>query len=424
MKESLLHFIWQFQKFSKSDLKTVKGEKLEILFPGYPNSLAGPDFSQAKIYLDNLYWAGPVELHVHSSDWFRHGHQTDLAYDNVILHVVWDFDSDVSYPNGQSIPTFDLSKYVAASTLENYHNKFSPKPKFISCERQIKSFSKARWLRYQERLFVERMEDRVGFIQNLLKKLKNDWEATLFVLLSKGFGLNINGKAFFDMACSIPFKRVLQLRNDSLNLEAVFMGQSGLLNHPLKGAYQEDLRTRYHYIKSKFKLQIPHGIKVHFARLRPANFPTLRLSQLAQLYSKSGALFEDIVGQQSPQNCYALFDVKASDYWNSHYNFDSKSQSHSKKISRRFLDLLLTNTLIPIRFTYAKYKGSSGEDSLFEWAAVVPSENNRILSRFKSFEVPQVNAISSQSILHLYKKYCKLKKCLSCQVGFELMKYK
>jgi hypothetical protein len=202
------------------------------------------------------------------------------------------------------------------------------------------------------------------------------------------------------------------------------MGQSGLLNHPLKGAYQEDLRTRYHYIKSKFKLQIPHGIKVHFARLRPANFPTLRLSQLAQLYSKSGALFEDIVGQQSPQNCYALFDVKASDYWNSHYNFDSKSQSHSKKISRRFFDLLLINTLIPIRFTYAKYKGSSGEDSLFEWAAVVPSENNRILSRFKSFEVPQVNAISSQSILHLYKKYCKLKKCLSCQVGFELMKYK
>ena len=314
MKESLLHFIWQFQKFSKSDLKTVKGEKLEILFPGYPNSLAGPDFSQAKIYLDNLYWAGPVELHVHSSDWFRHGHQTDLAYDNVILHVVWDFDSDVSYPNGQSIPTFDLSKYVAASTLENYHNKFSPKPKFISCERQIKSFSKARWLRYQERLFVERMEDRVGFIQNLLKKLKNDWEATLFVLLSKGFGLNVNGNA--------------------------------------------------------------------------------------------------------------LFDVKASDYWNSHYNFDSKSQSHSKKISRRFFDLLLINTLIPIRFTYAKYKGSSGEDSLFEWAAVVPSENNRILSRFKSFEVPQVNAISSQSILHLYKKYCKLKKCLSCQVGFELMKYK
>lgn len=261
MKESLLHFIWQFQRFSKSELKTVAGEDLEILFPGHPNALAGPDFSAAKIYLDKLYWSGAIELHVHSSDWFRHGHQTDIAYDNVILHVVWDFDSDVSYPNGHPIPTLNLSHYVTPATLEMYQNKFLQKPKFIACEKQIKFFSKGRWLAYQDRLFVERMETRVEFIQNLLKDLKNDLEATLFVLLSKGFGLDINGNAFFQMACSIPFKRVLQLRNDPLNLEALFMGQAGLLNHPLRGVYHEELKMRYNFIKSKFKLELPLGLK-------------------------------------------------------------------------------------------------------------------------------------------------------------------
>ncbi len=422
MKESLLHFIWRFQKFSKSQLKTVDGKTLEILFPGYLNTLGGPDFYEAKIYLDKLYWSGAVELHVCASDWFRHGHQKDAAYDNVILHVVWDFDSDVCYPNGQSIPALDLSSYVSSTALENYQKTFLQKPKFISCEEHLSRFSKARWLSYQERLFVERMEGRVETIQQLLKEHKNDWEAVLFVLLSKAFGLNVNGTAFFTMAQSIPFKRILQLRTDPLDLEALFMGQSGLLNLPFKGNYQEVLHERYHYIKTKFNFEKPRGIRVHFARLRPANFPTIRLAQLAQVYGKSAALFEAVVLQSTPQNCYSLFDVKAGSYWDTHYNFDSKSKLRPKKISRRFFDLLLINTLIPIRFAYAKYCGNSGVDSLFEWAATVPPENNRILSRFKAYEVPQVNAIGCQSILHLYKTYCKLKKCLSCQVGFELMK--
>ena len=175
MKESLLHFIWRFQKFSKSQLKTVDGKALEILFPGYLNTSGGPDFSEAKIYLDKLYWSGAVELHVCASDWFRHGHQKNAAYDNVILHVVWDFDSDVCYPNGQTIPTLDLSSYVSSTALENYQKTFLQKPKFISCEEHLSRFSKARWLSYQERLFVERMEGRVETIQQLLKEHKNDW---------------------------------------------------------------------------------------------------------------------------------------------------------------------------------------------------------------------------------------------------------
>ena len=422
MKESLLHFLWRFQKFSKSRLETVEGQSLEILFPGNPNSMEGPDFLEAKIYLDKLYWTGAVELHVNASDWFRHGHQKNSSYDNVILHVVWDFDSDVCYPNGNPIPTLNLSHYVSLSALENYQKNFAKQPKFIACEDQIKTFSKARWLGYQERLFVERMEVRVSVIQQLLKELKNDWEAVLFVLLSKGFGLNVNGQAFYSMARSIPFKRVLQLRSDPLNLEALFMGQSGLLNQPSKGSYHLDLQSRYHYIKRKFKLVSPSDVKVHFARLRPANFPTLRLAQLAQIYSKSSALFEEVTSMNYPQDCYKLFEVEAGGYWTTHYNFDVSSKSQMKKLTRRFFDLLLINTLIPVRFAYAKYCANSGVEKLFEWAETVPAEKNRILNGFKSLEVPQINAIGCQSILHLYKNYCRLRRCLSCQIGFELMK--
>lgn len=422
MNESLLHYLWRFQKFSKSDLQTVDGQSLEILFPGHLNTLAGPDFSQAKIYLDQLYWGGAVELHMNASDWFRHGHQNDSAYDNVILHVVWNFDSDVCYPNGTPIPTLELSNYVAAETLDNYSSCFLKKPQFISCEKELGRFSSAKWLGFQERLFVERMEFRTQVINEQLEKSKNDWEAVFFVLLSKGFGLNLNGEAFYAMAASIPFKRLLQLRSDPLDLEALFMGQAGLLAHPLKGSYHNELFQRYSYIKSKYKLSINPAMRLHFARLRPPNFPTIRLAQLAQVYAKSAALFQAVVQESSLSNCYKLFDVEASGYWERHYNFEVESKPNPKRLSRRFFELLLINTLIPVRFAYAKYCGSLSEDSLFEWAAAVPAESNRILRKFRALEVPQINAVGTQSLLHLYKNYCKFKKCLSCQVGHELMK--
>lgn len=422
MNESLLHYLWRFQKFSKSDLQTVDGQSLEILFPGHLNSLVGPDFSEAKIYLDQLYWNGAVELHMNASDWFRHGHQNDSAYDNVILHVVWNFDSDVCYPNGKPIPTLEMSNYVAIEALKSYESRFLKKPQFIPCEKKLDSFSTAQWLAFQDRLFVERMELRTEVINEQLKQSKNDWEAVFFVLLSKGFGLNLNGEAFYAMAASIPFKRVLQLRSDPLALEALFMGQVGILAQPLKGGYHEELYERYTYIKSKYKLTVNPTLRLHFARLRPPNFPTIRLAQLAQVYAKSAALFQAVVGESRLSSCYKLFEVEASGYWEKHYNFGVESRHNPKKLSKRFFELLLINTLIPVRFAYAKYCGSLCEDSLFEWAGAVPAENNRILSKFRSLGVPQINAIGTQSLLHLYKNYCKFKKCLSCQVGHELMK--
>jgi len=422
MKESLLHYIWRFQKFSKSELRTTKGQAIQVLNPGVLNDFGGPDFLEAKIYLDDLCWTGPVEVHLHSSDWFRHGHQLDAAYDNVILHVVWDFDLDVCYPSGHSIPTLNLSRYVNAKTLNHYQNTFLLQPKFISCEQEVFQFSPALWMSYQDRLFVERMEQRVSEVQHLLKQLNNDWEAVFFVFFAKGFGLNVNGPAFYEMAMHTPFKRILQLREDPIQLEALFLGQLGLLDPPFRGSYQEELFTQYSYFKTKYKLIRPLALKINFARLRPANFPTIRMAQLAQIYSKNGALFDAVVKQTSPIQCYSLFSTTASQYWTTHYNFDVESKPKPKKISRDFFDLLLINTLIPLRFAYAKYTGSSGETSLFDWAEAVPSEKNSILNKFKKLKIPQVNAVASQSLLHLYKNYCIQKKCLSCNVGFNLMK--
>ena len=422
MKESLLHYLWRFQKFSKTELRTTCGQAIQILFPGQLNTLGGPDFLEAKIYLDQLYWSGAVELHLNASDWYRHGHHQDRAYDNVILHVVWDADMDVSYPSGKSIPTLDLSCYVDKASLNQYQNSFLQKPKFIACEKEISHFSKARWVSFQDRLFVERMEQRVGEVRFLLKQMKNDWEAVLFVMLSKGFGLNCNGLAFYQMALQIPFKRVLQLREDPLHLEALFFGQLGLLDPPYKSSYQEELHTQYSYFKTKYMLEATAKSKVQFARLRPANFPTIRMAQLAQIYVKTPALFDAVVRQTTPKACYSLFSTAASAYWTTHFNFGLKSKPQLKKISSSFFDLLLINTLIPIRFAYAKYTGQSGETSLFEWAETEPAEKNRILNTFKKYQIPQLNAVGSQSLLHLYKNYCIPKKCLSCQVGFELMK--
>jgi len=381
--------LWRFQKFTKSSLQTVNGESLEILFPGHLNSLSGPDFSEAKLYLDQLYWCGAVELHVNASDWFRHAHHTDSSYDNVILHVVWNFDSDVCYPKGTPIPTLELRNYVDEKVVENYNNNFRKKTQFIPCESQLTAFSSSKWLAFQERLFVERMEWRTRTIREALQQSKNDWEAIFFSVLAKGFGLNLNGNSFYAMAQSIPFKCVLQTRTDVLNLEALFMGQAGLLKLPQKGNYHAELYQSYQYLKSKYKLRINPLLKIHIARLRPPNFPTIRLAQLAKVYAKSAALFQAVVQGTSLSN---------------------------------YFELLLINTLIPIRYAYANYCGKGVEDALFEWAASVPAENNRILSQFKALEVPQINAIASQALLHLHKNYCTFTKCLSCQVGYELMK--
>ncbi|MEK9613403.1 MAG: DUF2851 family protein [Flavobacteriaceae bacterium] len=422
MKESFLHYIWSHQKFFNRNFQTQNGVSLAILHPGVPNPNQGPDFLDAKIYLDGLYWSGSVELHVNASDWYRHGHQKDSNYEGVVLHVVWNFDIDVCYPNGNAIPTLELADYVQKDLLDQYQNRFDQLPNFISCEQHISQFSAVDWLGWQDRLFVERMESRLISIHELLKKFHNDWEAVLFVFLAKGFGLNLNGETFYEMALQIPIKCIRQLHIKTEDLEALFMGQLGLLNSPLEDAYQKNLFHRYDYLKAKFHLKTFRSIPVKFGRLRPSNFPTIRLAQLAQLYSRNSSLFQSMVNCLSLDEAFELFRVQASSYWDQHFNFGVLGKIQPKVITRTFFNLIVINTLLPIRFAYQSYLGKDGAQDLFEWATQIPSEHNRILDSFTKLGVPIINASSSQSLIHLFKNYCSNRKCLNCRVGFQLMK--
>jgi len=422
MKEVFLHYLWRFQKFSQANLMTTDSRPIQVLDPGILNKGAGPDFLSAHIYLDQLHWNGAVELHVLSSDWYRHGHQKDPDYDGVILHVVWENDSDVCYTHGNPIPTLQLDDFVTDQEFQHYEKTFVKKPLFVPCEAFMEQFPTSNWLDWQERLLVERMESRLESIYSLLKATKNDWEAVLFVLLAKGFGLNQNGAIFFTMAQQIPFDRIRQLQGQPENIEALLMGQLGLLEGEAKDAYHLDLKKRYLYLKVKYQLVDCTHQKVCFARLRPANFPTIRIAQLAQLYSKNTALFQDLIQHKSVASSFELFSVAAGVYWDTHFNFAVVSKKGQKKITSSFFDLILINTLIPLRFAYANYLGKAGEADLFEWFAKIPHEKNSILRKFTDHRVPHIHAGASQSLLHLYKEYCQKKRCLSCRVGFYLMK--
>ena len=422
MQEVLLHYLWRYQKFSHPNLVSTSGKELGVVHTGTPNTGGGPDFSGAQIFYDGLLWNGPVEVHLKSSDWYRHNHHLDPNYENVILHVIWEQDVEVAYPNGKNIPTLQLRDVVDSETLDRHERLFRSLHKKLPCESEIYWFSNFQWQHWLERLYVERVEERVAAIDALVALYKRDWERVLFVLLFKAYGLNVNGTAFYESAQSIPIAVVRKLVGNPLDMEALFMGQSGLLEGILDDAYQKELKKRYEYVKTKFNLVRPEGLGVQFARLRPSNFPTLRLAQLAALYTQQPTLFQEVIRHPNPDVAFATFAVVLEGYWKIHYNFGSQSAPRIKKFSRSFFDLIAINTLLPIRYAYTRYLGGMGEEDLFRWVEKIPQEHNRITKLFDQLKVPIQHAGDSQGILHLFKNYCQKHKCVSCNVGFHLMK--
>lgn len=422
MKEDFLHFIWRFQKFDLTQLQSTSGLPIHVESPGTLNHHSGPDFLNARVRIGDLLWNGPVEIHLKSSSWYHHRHHQDPAYDQVILHVVWEVDIEISRSSGKLLPTLCLADYVASEQVARYQKQFLSPTEFIPCEKDINHFPDAAWPTWKERLFVERMEEKVSVVNAHLAATQNDWEAVFFRMLFQGFGLNVNGKAFLEVAQSFPFKIVRKLRSDVVQLEALFMGQARLLSEESELNYYQDLKSRYAFIKKKYRLRPVPKRSVVFARLRPANFPTVRLAQLAQLFSDQGILFQRVIDAATPEKASLYFTSATSDYWKTHYNFGVASRSLPKKISPRFFDLLLINTLLPIRFAYAQFKDLDAVSPLFEWGSQIPSEHNVITASFTRLGVPVNSGMDSQSLLHLKKKYCDLKKCLSCALGFYFLK--
>lgn len=421
MKEDFLHYLWKFKKFDALNLKTFNGEEITIINGGQYLELAGPDFFNAQITIGNQKWAGNVEIHLKSSDWYVHHHEKDEAYENVILHVVWEHDTEIFRKNNTEIPVLELKKYVEKETIVNYQSLIAPKS-WIFCEKQLTTIPQFVMQNWQERLFFERLERKSNPIFELLEQTNQDWEAVLFCLLAKNFGLNTNGEIFLKIAQSIPFSIIRKESFEVENLEALLLGNAGLLDLEKEDTYFKDLKFRYFYLLHKYQLEKKIIEPVQFFKHRPDNFPTIRLSQLANLYYAQQNLFSKISSSNSVKSIYEIFEISASNYWQNHYQFDKESPKKRKQLSKSFVDLIIVNTIIPLQFAYAKSQGKEISEDLIQLLDGVAPEKNAVIDKFSSFGIKSKSAFESQSLLQLKNEYCNKSRCLDCAIGMELLK--
>jgi Protein of unknown function (DUF2851) len=421
MKEEFLHHVWQYKKFALQGLKTVKGEAIEILHAGQYLQQTGPDFFNAQILIDGQKWAGNVEIHLKSSDWYLHSHESDPNYDNVILHVVWDHDTEVIRRDNSEIPVLELRHYTDPKLLENY-NALAVAKTWIYCEKELETMNAFVFGNWKERLFFERLDRKAAPILQLARETGNDWEAVLFCFLARNFGLNTNGETFFSIARSLPFSVIRKESFETENLEALFFGRAGLLDSDHEDACPRDLKARYGYMAHKHQLQPVHIDSLEFFRHRPDNFPTIRLSQFAQLYHTHQNLFSKIVECTTVDDIYKVFEVQASAYWQTHYTFDKESPKKRKAVTASFTDLIIINTIIPFRFAYSNSTGKEISEELIALLKAVAPEKNAIVDKFRSFKVAVDSAYDTQSLLQLRNEYCAHKRCMQCAVGSELLK--
>lgn len=421
MKEDFLHHIWQFKKFAIHNLKTVQGQSIEIIQSGQYLQKAGPDFFSAQVVIAGQKWAGNVEIHLKSSDWYIHHHENDEAYDSVILHVVWEHDIDVMRKDNSVLPVLELKKLVGGEVLNSY-NALAASKSWIYCEKELENLNSFVLENWKERLFFERLERKALPILTLAKELSNDWEAVLFCFLAKNFGLNTNGDIFYKVATSLPFTTIRKESFEAENLEALLMGRAGLLEDNKEDVYYNDLKARYDYIITKHRIEPVHIDAVQFFRHRPDNFPTIRLSQLAQLYHKHQNIFSKIISANKQEEIYAVFDIKVADYWQTHYQFDKVSPKKRKALTKSFIDLIIINTIVPFKFAYAQSIGQEPGEELVQLLQQLTPEKNSIIDKFRFFKTPVHSAYDSQSLLQLKNEYCNHKRCMQCSIGMELLK--
>lgn len=423
MREDVLHYLWKSQRFRKEHLRTSSNEPIAVIQQGQYNTSSGPDFFNARLQVAQQEWAGNLEIHIKSSDWYAHGHEKDPSYDNIILHVVWEDDMDVFRKDGTLVPTLALKEYVSDGLLSSCRDLIESKTyKFINCEKDAVHIEKIVWTQWQERLYVERLEQKSKAIKLLLQETKNDWEAVLFILLMKNFGLNRNGEAFWAIARHLGYDIIRKVSNDALKMESLFFGVAGLLPHEdVIDEYVLDLKREFGFLRNKYAISPYNGERPIFFGLRPPNFPTVRLSQLAALYNSFPGLFGQLMEAKSQNDFFELFHIKASEYWDVHYTFGKESKKSKKYLSKSFVRLILINTLIPLKFCYHNYLGQNRTNDLLELVGQLPTEKNSIVERFSDMGVPSESAFESQAKIQLYQYHCSKNKCLQCQVGVSLL---
>ena len=415
MREEFLYYIWE-NRLTDKDLKTIEGESIDIVATGYRNTDSGPDFLEAKIQIGNKLWAGHVEIHVKSSDWNRHGHQSDKAYKNVILHVVYENDLQVN-----DIPTLELKGHFDESLFAQYQKLIASKT-WIPCERsisQVPVFTRLSWL---DRMAVERLESKSGNVTKILEANQFDWEDALYKLLMRYFGLKVNNEAFEYLANILPFKTLLKHSDNLLQVEAMLMGCAGFLEDDFSEEYPLLLKREFSVMKAKFNLLTMPAERWKFMRMRPSNFPTIRLAQMAQLVHKNGCLFSKIKAAKNTAEVKDLFDVKASEYWETHWRFGFSTESKPKHLGETTADVLIINAVAPLLFCYGKlHKDESVCETALQFLEETEAEDNAIIRHYAQYGITAENAMQTQALLHLYSYFCKRKRCLECRIGNVLL---
>ncbi|MCK5029423.1 MAG: DUF2851 family protein [Bacteroidales bacterium] len=415
MREEFLHYIWKYKLFKNQDLKTQNQEKLEVINQGIHNSDAGPDFFNARIKINDTIWVGNVEIHINSSDWYKHNHHLDKAYDNVILQVVLNNDKDVFRTNGQLIPTLAIE--FDNEFLNNYESLIKNES-WISCQsdiHRVDSFTIHNWI---EKLAIERLEEKSERIHKLLEQTNSSWENAFYIQLASNFGFKLNSTPFELLAKSLPLTYLAKHKDNLFQIEALLFGQAGFLEDKSGDEYFKNLKKEYIYLQKKFMLTPIEKHLWKFLRSRPGNFPTIRIAQYSKLIYSSTSLFSKILEAKTIQDLYTLFIVNPSDYWESHYVFNKESVKKSKSIGKSAVDIILINTIIPFLFIYGDAKGQSElKTKAIELLEKLKSEKNAIITKWDELGVESENAFHSQALIQLKNEYCNHKKCLNCQIG-------
>lgn len=417
MTEEFLYYVWQFKLF-ENPISTLDGESVYVENPGQRNVNAGPDFLQASLKINDVRWVGNVEIHVKTSDWHLHGHDHDPNYERLILHLVYHHDTD-ALPH--DCPLVELQHKIPSDIFSNYQN-LQQHSQFIPCENlfyTVDEFTKATFL---ESLYIARLEAKSAILERRFHKLQNDWEALMFERIAYVFGLKVNADAFEMLAKSFLFKVVQQIYRKQENLEAFLFGQAGYL-HEAQDDFQQKLLEDYDFLRHKYKTEAIDNHHFKLLRLRPPNFPTIRLSQLAQLYSSEESLFSKIMQANTLKQYYDLFkNAKASAYWNTHYTFGNPSKvDEVKTLTQQRVHLILLNAIVPIRFLHARIYGVDNIETLLSLVREIKPEENSIIKNYRKIGAKIENALDSQAYLELKKNYCNDKKCLHCRIGNKII---
>jgi len=421
MTEEFLHYLWQYRLLEKY-LETTAGDEIIVTHPGYKNTDAGPDFFQARIKIGDTLWAGNVEIHIRASDWFLHQHQHDSGYSNIILHVVYEDDQPIPDLNGKPIMTLEL-KGKFSTRLYNKYQAFLYNKSWIPCNTDVATVNSLIWQSWLERLVVERIERKSADIRRLLHLNLNDWEETFYQILAGSFGFRVNEQPFLMLAKSLPLTVLGKHKDNLFQLEAILLGQAGLLKGDFTDEYPQSLQKEYEFLNRKYSLSPIAGHLWKFLRLRPANFPTIRISQFASLIHQSQNLFSKILACQTVQEACSMLEIQASEYWETHYVFDKPTSKRVKRFGVSAIQTVLINTVIHFLFLFGNEKGNhSYRNRSIDFLTSLPAEKNNISEGWEKLGIKPQNAFESQALLELKTKYCALKKCLHCRVGLSLLR--